>query len=134
MGIKNHTLVHFRHFRRFSSLLTIFPSTTVERALQIHPFLTNEPNFRKSQINVSKVLTKNYVQIDTWSSGKNKANSKPKQSQYKPNSNPIQSQNKPKQSQFIAASPLAKPEQSRLQNVERLLALEPVILIINGLE
>ena len=63
-------------------------STTVERALQIRPFMQNKANFRKSQMNVNKVLTKVYDQLDTWSIGKNKANSKPIQTQYKPNSNP----------------------------------------------
>jgi len=80
MSIKNPTLVRFRHFRHFSSLLTIFPSTNVVRALQIHLFLQNEPNFRKSQVNVTVLLAREYVQMDTWSIGKNKA----KQSQTNP--------------------------------------------------
>jgi hypothetical protein len=54
--------------------------------------------------------------MDTWSNGKNKAKTKPMQNS------------------FIEASPLPKPEQTKLQNVERLLAFEPVILIIDGLE
>jgi len=70
-------------------------STFVERALQISPFLTNKPNFRKSQMNVNKVLTTDYDKIDTWSSGKNKANSNPIQTQNKPNTKPIQSQTNP---------------------------------------
>jgi hypothetical protein len=53
-------------------------STTVEDSLQIRLFMQNKPNFRKSQMNVNKVLTKDYEQMDTWSSGKNK----PKQSQF----------------------------------------------------
>jgi hypothetical protein len=52
--------------------------TTVERSLQIRLFMQNEPNFRKSQMNVNKVLTKNYEKMDTWWSGK-------KQSQTNPN-------------------------------------------------
>jgi len=75
-------------------------STTVENPLQISPFLTNKANFRKSQMNVTDLLTRDYEKMDTWSSGKNKANSKPIQTQFKPNSNPIQSQFKPKQTQF----------------------------------
>jgi len=62
---------------------------------KINLFLQNEPKFRKSQMNVSKVLAMDYGKVDTWWSGKNKANSKPIQSQYKPNTNPIQTQNKP---------------------------------------
>jgi hypothetical protein len=54
--------------------------------------------------------------MDTWSIRKNE-----------PKTNPIQTQ-------FIEAWPLSKPEQTELQNVERLLAFEPVILIITGLE
>jgi hypothetical protein len=59
-------------------------------ALQIHPFLTNKANFRKVKLNVNKVLTKDYVQMDTWSIRKNKPNSNPIQTQFKAN----QSQNK----------------------------------------
>jgi hypothetical protein len=75
-------------------------STTVEESLQIRLFLQNEPNFRKVKLNVTKVLTKGYGQLDTWSIRKNKANSKPIQTQFKPNSNPIQTQYKAKQTQF----------------------------------
>jgi hypothetical protein len=65
--------------------------TTVEKALQIGPFCTNKPNFRKSQMNVKKVLTKDYEKKDTWWIGKNKPNSNPIQTRFKAN----QSQNKP---------------------------------------
>jgi hypothetical protein len=50
----------------------------------INLFLQNEPKFRKSQVNVSDLIIREYELMDTWSSGKNKA----KQSQNKPNSNP----------------------------------------------
>ncbi|MHC4284038.1 MAG: hypothetical protein ACYSWZ_13860 [Planctomycetota bacterium] len=65
--------------------------TDVMSALQIHLFMQNKPKFRKSQMVVNKVLTKNYEQMDTWSIRKNKPNSNPIQTQFKPN----QSQNKP---------------------------------------
>jgi len=94
-SIENQTLVHFRHFRHFSSLLTIFPSTLVERSLQISSFLTNKANFRKSQMNVSSFITMNYEQRTMNDEIKNKPNSNPIQTQYKPNSKPIQSQYKP---------------------------------------
>jgi hypothetical protein len=74
MSIKNSTLVHFRHF---SSLLTNFFSTTVECALQIHPLLQNKPNFRKSQMNKSNVLTRDYKNKTLGESGKNKAKTNP---------------------------------------------------------
>jgi len=64
-------------------------STTVERALQIHLFLTNKANFQKSQMNVTFFITEDYGKMDTWSNRKNKAKTKPIQSQYKPNTNPI---------------------------------------------
>ncbi len=79
-----------------SCALCLSISTLVERALQIHLFLTNKANFRNSQINVTDLLAKDYDKMDTWSSEKNKAKTKPKQSQFKANSKPIQSQNKPK--------------------------------------
>ena len=60
--------------------------TNVMSALQIHLFMQNEPKFRKVKLNVNKVLTKNYEQLDTWSIGKNKPKTKP---------------NKAKQSQII---------------------------------
>ena len=72
--------------------------TDVMSALQIKLFMQNKPNFRKSQMNVNKVLTKDYEQMDTWSIGK----TNPIQTQYKPNSKPIQTQLKPKQTQYKA--------------------------------
>jgi len=127
-------------------------STLVERTLQIAPFLTNKANFRKSQMNVTCFLTMNYEQRTMNYEIKNKPNSKPIQTQYKPNTNPNKPNTKPIQTQFIpakphfiavsplpkpdfiAAWPLPKPEQSQFRNVERLLALEPIIFIIVGLE
>ncbi len=50
-------------------------------------FMQNKANFRKVKLNVTKVLTRDYVQMDTWSIRK----TKPIQSQLKP----IQSQLKP---------------------------------------
>jgi hypothetical protein len=65
--------------------------------------MQNKPNLQKSQMNVNKVLTRDYDKMDTWSIRK----TKPIQSQFKANSKPIQSQSKPikanimpKQSQF----------------------------------
>ena len=79
----------------FSTLNFKFSSTSVEGSLQISPFLTNKANSRKSQMNVSGLLTRDYGKMDTWSSGKNKAKTNPIQTQFKPNSNPIQTQFKP---------------------------------------
>jgi len=54
--------------------------------------MQNEPNFGKAQMNVNKVLTKDYENIANWTLGENE-----------PKTNPIQSQTKPKQSQYKVA-------------------------------
>jgi len=77
MSIENPTLVHFRHFRHFSSLLAIFPSTLVESALQINLFMQNEPNFRKSQMNVSYYITMEYEKRTLGERGKNEPKTNP---------------------------------------------------------
>ncbi|MHC4653916.1 MAG: hypothetical protein ACYS91_02735 [Planctomycetota bacterium] len=78
--------------------------------------MQNEPKLRKSQMNVNKVLTKDYDKKDTWSIGKNepktnpnepktnpnKANKMPKQTQ----TNPKQTQTNPKQTQ---TNPISEP-------------------------
>ena len=46
-------------------------------------------------MNVTIAITEDYGKRDTWSGGKNKANSNPIQSQFKPKTNPIQTQTKP---------------------------------------
>jgi hypothetical protein len=53
--------------------------------------MQNKAKFRKVKLNVNKVLTKDYDQMDTWSIRKNKpkqTQTKPNQTQYKPNTNP----------------------------------------------
>jgi hypothetical protein len=52
--------------------------TTVEDSLQIGPFLQNKANFRKSQMYVNKVLTREYDNETLSKRGKNKPNTKPK--------------------------------------------------------
>ena len=90
-----------RNTRQPSSVNCPRSSTTVESPLQISPFCSNKPNFRKSQMNVNKVLTKDYEKRTLGQRGKNKPNSNPIQTQYKANTNPIQTQNKANQSQFL---------------------------------
>jgi len=99
---------------------TIF--TTVVSALQINLFMQNKANFRKSQMNVSPVISIDYEKMDTWSSGKTKpiqSQSKPIQSQLKP----IKCQNKPKQTKTNpTCSELACPacpERSRRERSRR---------------
>ena len=73
-------------------------------------FMQNKANFQKVKLNVNKVLTKDYEQMDTWSIGKKQSQTKPIQSQLKPiqtQFKPNQSQNKPKQSQCLSAISVA---------------------------
>ncbi len=68
-------------------------------------FMQNKANFQKVKLNVNEVLTRDYVQMDTWSIRK----TKPIQSQFKANSKPIQSQLKPILCQNKANSNPNKP-------------------------
>jgi hypothetical protein len=61
--------------------------TDVMNALQIKLFMQNKANFRKVKFHVTKVLTTDYDQMDTWSIRKTK---------------PIQSQSKPIKAKFKA--------------------------------
>jgi len=65
--------------------------TDVMSPLQIKLFMQNKAKFRKSQMNVNKVLTKDYEKKTLSEHGKNKPNSNPIQTQSKP----IQTQTKP---------------------------------------
>jgi hypothetical protein len=53
-------------------------STNVECSLQIAPFMQNKPNFRKTQMNVTYFISKNYEQRTM----NNELKNKPKQSQF----------------------------------------------------
>jgi len=44
-------------------------------------FMQNKPNVKDAQINVNSYMKNKYEKLDTWLSGKNKANSNP----FKPN-------------------------------------------------
>ena len=61
-------------------------STTVESALQIRLFMQNKPNFRKSQMNVNKVLTKDYEKKTLGEHGKNEPKTNPNEPKTNPNS------------------------------------------------
>ena len=75
MSIENPTLAHFRHF---SSLITNEIRSTKDYVRNYKLFLQNEPKFRKSQMNVNNVLTKDY---GNETLGKNRKN--------EPKTNPI---------------------------------------------
>ena len=53
------------------------PSTSVERALQIHSILQNKPNLSEVEINAKHLFTKNYQKNTAFRWGENKANSNP---------------------------------------------------------
>jgi hypothetical protein len=65
--------------------------TLVERSLQISPFMQNEPNFQKGQMNVTSFLTNDYKNWTLSERGKNepkRTQSNPKRTQ----TNPIRSE------------------------------------------
>ncbi|HIJ54252.1 MAG TPA: hypothetical protein HPP66_14045 [Planctomycetes bacterium] len=95
---------------------TSLSSTTVVSALQISLFMQNKPNFRKSQMNVNNVLTRDYENKTLGECGKNKPNSNPIQTQSNPiqtQSNPIKANKMPKQTQY-------KPKQTQFQRQKML--------------
>jgi hypothetical protein len=59
--------INQRNLRLINDLRAFGISTTVECALQIKLFMQNKANFQKVKFNVTKVLTRNYDQLDTWS-------------------------------------------------------------------
>ncbi len=65
------------HLSLINNHLAFGPSTTVEEPLQISSFLTNKANFPDAQMNVNKVLTKDYENKSNWALYENKANSNP---------------------------------------------------------
>ena len=55
-------------------------------ALQIKLFMQNKAKFQKVKLNVNKVLTKDYDQMDTWSIRKNEPKTNPNEPKTNPNS------------------------------------------------
>jgi hypothetical protein len=76
--------------------------TDVMSALQIGPFCSNKPNFRKSQMNVNKVSTSDYDKMDTWSIRKNE----PKRTQNEPKFSP---KNDPTNPNEPKTNPISEP-------------------------
>jgi len=126
---------------RISDFASLGPSTTVENSLQISSFMQNKANLPDDQMNVTKVLTKDYENKTLGERGKNKANSKPikpnfpdtqmnvskvltkdyeniancKLCENKANTNPIQTQTKPIYPPHAAKQTQYKPNQSQFQ-------------------
>ena len=93
--------------------------TYVERPLQISSFMQNKANLPDDQMNVNKVLTKDYENQRLIRRGENKPNTNPIQTQSNPISPPHatkQTQNKPKQSQFQTENLLIDRAKSKLLN------------------
>ena len=61
----------------YASRDTKLPSTTVENPLQISSFMQNKANLPDDQMNVNKVLTRDYENETLSERGKNKANTNP---------------------------------------------------------
>ncbi len=71
--------------------------------------MQNEPNFGKAQMNVNKVLTKDYEKISDWTLGQNEPKTNPIKANsnlIKANSNLIKANIMPKQTQFKAKQSL----------------------------
>ena len=65
------------HFSLFPYPFYLRTSTTVENPLQISSFMQNKANFPDDQMNVNKVLTKDYENISNCKLCENKANTNP---------------------------------------------------------
>jgi hypothetical protein len=96
-------------------------------------FMQNEPNFPKSQMNVTKALTKEYEKKTLGEHGKNE----PKTNPIKANSKPIKANKMPNQSQFPkrpkmnVTSLLTKGYEQRTMNNE-LINTNPIKLNFKG--
>ncbi len=60
-----------------SCALCLTSSTTVKDSLQIRPFMQNEPNFRKSQMNVSCYIRMDYNKRTLGERGNNEPKTNP---------------------------------------------------------
>jgi len=58
-------------------------STNIESSLQIKLFMQNKANFRKVKLNVNRVLTRDYDQMDTWSIRKKQSQTNPNKAKLK---------------------------------------------------
>ncbi len=57
--------------------------TTVEESLQINLFMQNEPNLPKAQMNVNKVLIRDYENKPNWTLGENEPKTNPIKAKFK---------------------------------------------------
>ena len=92
---------------RISDFASLGIFTTVKRSLQINLFMQNKPNFRKSQMNVTSLITADYDKRTLGRRGKNE----PKTNPIKANKMPKRTQYKAKQTQFLSAISVAGQRQ-----------------------
>ena len=133
-----------RLYTKYYRLTTNWPSTSVENPLQINSFMQNKANLPNAQMNVNKVLTRDYENIANFKLGENKANTKPNKANFrkakmnvnfystkdyenisnrslaenKPNTNPIQTQSNPTCSELVEPISKAKNAALHLRAVE----------------
>ncbi len=87
MSIENPTLAHFRHFSSLFTNLPAYKAADIYVPIRHYNcrgfstnqllFMQNKPNVKDAQINVNSYMKSKYEKLDTWLSGKNKANSNP---------------------------------------------------------
>jgi hypothetical protein len=102
-AVKNSCLCVFCAFLWLKIHLIYAIRSTKDYVRKNNLFMQNEPKFRKSQMNVTALLTRKYDQMDTWSIRKNEPKTNPNEP--KTNSNLAQkttqrTQTNPKQTQF----------------------------------
>jgi hypothetical protein len=66
------------------NLYDLYLRSTKDYVRKNNLFMQNEPKFRKSQMNLTDLFTREYEQKDTWSNRKNE----PKRTQNEPKTNP----------------------------------------------
>ena len=93
-------------------------TTTKDYVRKNKLFMQNEPKFRKSQVNVTALLTREYVQMDTWSIRKNE----PKRTQNEPK----RTQNKPKSQKGQNERNYLSNNELRTKNYERWKKTKPI--------
>ena len=69
---------------RISNFASLGPLHLSRTLYKLALFMQNKPKFRKSQMNVNKVLTMNYEKKDTWWAGKKRTQTNPIQTQTNP--------------------------------------------------
>ena len=95
--------------------------------------MKNKPNFEKAQMNVSNYTIREYEEMDTWSSGKNK----PNQTQFpkSPKMTPTSLPTKPYEHETAFALEPNKPNQTQFQTqkIQRIYGEAPMTMVYSPL-